>query len=241
MPNKLSQWIIHREALLGIGSHDTLAEICGVARSAIGAIIERDSLAQVGRSVRAYLARGLEITVRDLEALAEGKIDWIADGHRIDAARLTPSALRTDPRAAALAPAPHASPLGQGVPILGRIDADGRVEFLEDWSSEALARLPVRFRGSPDAFALRTTSLADYPRGVTLVFRGAPPGQLPDRQPALITRSDADGESLFCYVEHEGDLSLRLISTAGEAGPLVPLEAIVRAARVIGTHGMGNE
>ena len=222
--------------MLGLSSHDALADVCGVPSSTINAIIERSSLAQVGRSFRAYLARALEITVRDLEALACGKIEWIADDHRVDAARLTPSALRTDPRASAVASAAVPCPAGQGVPVLGRIDYNGRADLLEDFSSETLARLPVRYRGSPDAFAMRTSSLADYPRNATLIFRGLPPGQLPDRQPALITRGDADGESLFCYIEREGDLSLRLISPAGEAGPLVPMEMIVRAARVIGTY-----
>jgi hypothetical protein len=240
MQTKLSAWIIHREQLLEIASHDALADVCGVPRSTIHTIADCNSLTHVGRSVRAYLARALEVTVRDLEALAGGKIDWIADDHRVDAARLTPSALRTDPRVAAIAPAAIQCSSSQGVPVLGRIDCDGRAELLDDVASETLARLPVRYRGSPDAFALRTSSLADYPPDATLIFRGVPPGQLPDGHSALITRGDADGECLFCYIEREGNLSLRLISPAGEAGPLVPMEMIVRAARVIGTYTARN-
>jgi hypothetical protein len=231
----LSNWIAHRQKLLGIDSHQHLAEISVLPISTIASIIERRSLDRVGRSARMYLARALEVSVRDLEALSGGKIDWISDDHRIDAARMTPASLRTDSRVASSIGAAVSCAPSQGVPIVGRIDVNGNAQLLEDWSSENLSRLPIRYRGMPDAFALWATSLPENPPQNAVIFRGVPPGQLPDRQLALITRGDAD-ESLYCYVEREGDLSLRLITPAGEEGPLVPMELIVRAARVIGTH-----
>lgn len=235
--SSLSAWLAHRETLLGLKSHDDLAEAACIPRRSLDAMIERGMHSRIGRSARAYLARALEVTVRDLEDLAAGKIDWISDSRRVDWKRVTPDCLRI---ARAQTPldvtTAVACAIDRGIPIVGRISANGTAEFLHD-PSQDIPRLPLRIAGAPDAFALTVTAaLAGVPAGAAILFKGLPPGELRHGELALVTIADGDERSLFCHVEHDKDLRLRLISPMGEPGPMVPMESIVRAARAIGIH-----
>ena len=239
---RFGQWLAHRAALLGIGSHAQLADAAGLPPEAIEAAAT-GSLGRVGRSARAWLARTLEVTVRDLEALAAGRIDWIADDQRVQFDRYAPAALRITPRPSAVAPVAQPCGGNRGVPVVGRIVAGGRVEFFSEFAAPDGPRLPLHFRSAPDAFALHASvGNGAFPNETSLVFRALPPGELVDDEIALLTRSDANGESQVCHVRKAGPMQLRLLSPGGSScGDMLSTEIIVRAARVIGTHPPVND
>src|SRR5947209_188281 len=90
----LSDWLLHRQQVLGLDSSESLSDASGISAATLDAIVARGTLAGVGRSLRGALARALKVTVRDLEALDEGLVEWIADGRVIDLDSLAPSHMR---------------------------------------------------------------------------------------------------------------------------------------------------
>jgi hypothetical protein len=232
------RWLDHRQALLGFASREALAEASGIAPATMRRIVERGSLQRVSRSARGYLARSLEVSLRDLEELAAGKVAWIADGQRVNWSRWTSDCLRLSrPDRREENNGPMAVPTARGVPIVGRIIPGGAAHLLEESAWGDVPRLPVRYKGAPDAFALRAQGQIDrFAADVTIVFRGLPPGELCAGEASLFTRADGDGETLLCQVEQVRDGQL-YFQRADQTGPSqIPLELIHRAARVIGEH-----
>src|SRR4051794_29366804 len=91
---RLTEWLRHRQDLLGMASAEDLAEAAAISPGTITTILQTGTLRHVGRSARSWLARALKVTVRDLEALASGRIDWIDDSRMVDFDRLAPAPLR---------------------------------------------------------------------------------------------------------------------------------------------------
>lgn len=231
----LEQWIIHRAGLIGLAWPDGVADACGLPPTTLVSIRSTGRLAGVGRSARGYLARALKVSVRQLEALAEGKIAWIDDAHSVDLDRFSPYALLPAKPVPPIAlPCRH----GLGVPILGKILEHGIVESSTAWSPEDGARLPVRYRGAADAFAFElAVETAMYPAGAVLAFRLIAPGELAENELALITLTPSAAECRLHRVRWHSPQSIQLLPDRerGESA-IVSLGDVIRAARLIDAH-----
>lgn len=211
----LRQWLIHRSALLGLNWPEGVAEAAGISPDALRAVGEHQTLSGIARSARGYLARALKVSVRDLESLAAGRVGWIDDARQVDRDRTSPGVAIEIPCALAV-----------GVPIVGRIISDGRVEQ-DDRPPQDQRRLPIRYKGAPDAFALELMQdLGDFRGGTLLIFQPAPPGELREGELALLSRAEMEVRKIDKVV----GLSLRVGSN------VVPLEDVLRAGRVIGVR-----
>ncbi|HZL34697.1 MAG TPA: hypothetical protein VFC78_05255 [Tepidisphaeraceae bacterium] len=232
--NVFSHWLLHRSGLLGIPWPAGVADAAGLPVAALQAMADAGSLAHTSRSARGYLARAMKVSVRELEALADGRTQWIADERILDIDRLSPTCLRPD-LGAALVPTPCA--IHRGMPILGRVAPTGIVEHFDAWTPEDGPRLPVRYPGLPDAFAVELAGdVPPYSAGMCLAFQLVPPGELADQELALLTRSDA-GETQLCRVCREEPMQLRLQGCgASQRDLIVAMADIVRAARILGAH-----
>jgi len=234
-------WLIHRQALLGMEGADALADSAGVSNAVIEKMLGTGSLRGIGRSARSALARSLRITVRELESIASGEIEWINDAQQVDWDRHTPDSMRAvRPASQALSYEARWCKPAHGVPVVGSLVEGGLARFYESNPSDAAERLPVRYSGAPDAFALMATCpIEPYPAGAALVFRGLPPGQLESGQMALICGAEVV-EGMVCQVIERQQQNLKIKSTEN-AEIDVPLETVLRAAVVLAAHLSGAE
>ncbi|MDB5303491.1 MAG: hypothetical protein JWM97_1040 [Phycisphaerales bacterium] len=233
---RMSQWVLHRAKVLGMPTAGALADESGIAIETVHAMLEADSLQHIGRSARAYLARALKVSVRDLESLDAGGAKWIAVTHHVDLDRHAPKTARS--RSAAM-PAAVPCPAGRGVPILGRVMKGGAVEHFDDWTPLDGRRLRVRYAGVPDCFALELkTNAPPHQKGTFLAFQIIAPADLQAGDLALLTRSDASAETRLCRIEQIEASTLRLLPPANTQSTLPPVALcdILRAARIIGAH-----
>jgi len=235
-------WLIHRQALLGMEGADALADSAGVSNAVIEKMLGTGSLRGIGRSARSALARSLRITVRELESIASGEIEWINDAQQVDWDRHTPDSMRAvRPASQALSYEARWCKPAHGVPVVGSLVEGGLARFYESNPSDAAERLPVRYSGAPDAFALMATCpIQPYPVGAALVFRGLPPGQLESGQMALICGAEGIVEGRVCQVVSREDQTLKIKSTL-DAEMDIALETVLRAAVVLAAHLSGAE
>lgn len=235
-------WLIHRQTLLGMEGANALADSAGVSKAIIDKMLGAGSLRGIGRSARSALARSLRITVRDLESIASGQIEWINDAQQVDWDRHTPDSMRavapaSQPR---LYEARWCTP-AHGVPLVGNLVEGGLAQFFETNPSDATERLPVRYSGAPDAFALMATCpIESYPAGAALVFRALPPGQLENGQMALLCGAEGIVDGMVCQVMTREQQTLKIKSTLNKEVD-VPLETVLRAAVVLAAHLSGVE
>jgi len=229
----LDVWIVHRSAVLGLSWPKDVADLCGVEPAALAPLAAGD-LRRVGRSARGYLARALKVSVRDIEALAAGRIAWIDDARRVEADWLRPAMPRPPARGAARPCKPS-----HGIPILGRILGTGRVEHDETWTPEDGRRLAFRYSGVADPFALQLqASLPPHQAGSILVFQTVLPGQLRAGDLSLITCGERETETELGIVYDRAADALwrRTVGVMGGDPKRVQLADILRSARVIGSH-----
>ncbi|HET6250011.1 MAG TPA: hypothetical protein VFE47_20135 [Tepidisphaeraceae bacterium] len=232
--SKLRSWFIHRAAIVNLAWPLGVAEAACIEPNRLDAILADAKLEYIGRSARSYLARAMKISVRDLEALCGGRIDWIPDGRKVDFDRLSP----------VIAPLPatkyeaYICRAGFGIPILGRILETGVVEHFDDWTSEDGPRLSVRYAGLPDAFALElTVGIGSWFAGECLVFMAIVPGEIRGGEITLLCRDSSEGQSELCVVERAAEsLSCTIRPVAGSQLPrMIALADILRAARIVGS------
>ncbi len=222
-------WICHRARVVGLSWPDGVADAAGLPASQLTALGTTGNIATLSRSARGYLARALRISVRELEALADGRLGWIDDARVFHVDRYSGDINRGAASAISY-------PSSSGVPILGRILEDGHVEHNENWTPQEGRRLSVRYRDMPDAFALEL--LCDTPvcpAGGILVFQPVVPGELCDADLAVITCEPMDSETLLCAVSVHAPMTLGLRVATGEQCELLFVQRgnILRAARMI--------
>ncbi|HWE03510.1 MAG TPA: hypothetical protein VG326_13985 [Tepidisphaeraceae bacterium] len=235
LPN-WSDWLSHRAALLSLSWPQGVADASGVSAAMLMMIRETQTLRGLGRSARGYLARSLKVSLRELEALAAGEIDWIADDRVLDIDRVSPHSIRPIDLGRALAVASSAR---QGVPILGRILETGMIEHFEAWATEDGPRIAIRYPGVPDAFALELAGdLRPYVRGECLVFQTVPPGELADGEPALLTADETE----LRIVRRDGmSMHISPVHGAGQASRVIAMADILRAAQIIDRFAAPHE
>ncbi|HEX4796882.1 MAG TPA: hypothetical protein VH370_24030 [Humisphaera sp.] len=216
--------------MLGIVSPEGLADAACLPREAVAGILDSRSLRRAGRSVRGYLARALQVRLRDLEDLIAGRIAWIDDARRYEWDRHAPDFLRPG-RSEELEPVP--CPEKVGVPIVGVIEGSGLARWVEELPADHVERLPIRFPKAPDAFAMRTCEAFDCFDGATaIVFRSLPPGEIADGDLCVMTHG-IDELSSAGRVVGKTDTVLQL--RIGDKVTTVSLDTVLRAARAIGS------
>src|SRR6185437_6552317 len=89
------KWLAHRAGSIGLSWPQGVADAAGVSAALLNSIGDTGNLRNIGRGARGYLARALQISVRELEALADGEIQWIDDGRIVAIDRLSPGIART--------------------------------------------------------------------------------------------------------------------------------------------------
>ena len=139
--SRLIQWLDHRREVVGLENWKDLAELYGVSLQTLSDVQTYHTLNMVNRSERRLLAGALRVSLRKLEQLDGGDIDWIEDTHVFD----------PDVRSRALPWQEHdpaywipreTRPEDRGTPLLGRIKATGQAETDEDWQEEWGRHLP---------------------------------------------------------------------------------------------------
>lgn len=229
----LAHWLKHRARVIGLSWPDGVADAAGIAPATLTRVDRDSALGPIGRGARSYLARTLKVSVRELEAIAAGKIDWIDDARQVDLDRFSPGVPTS--------PVPRAMPLhcarDRGIPRVGRIVAGGIVEPLETHAPEDQPRLALRYRDHPDAYAMRlAVDIPPWRTGVCLVFAPTAPGDLSRDQRALLSGIARDIDTLLCHVDAIADAMVHWRPVA--AGEAImrssPLMDVLRAARIIG-------
>ncbi len=216
-------WLTHRAQMLGLAWPDGIHDLTGLTPRALQSVRQQGTLRPIGRSACACLARALKVSLRELEALAAGKISWITDDRIVDLDRLH------------TAPTPReliamACPLEQGTPVLGRIEDTGRVRHHEDWTADDGPRLAARFRGLCDPFALEWPGNAPPHLGTShLLLQPIRPGELQPGQWAVLTRDPGETVSELWIVEQRGDETLEVTHPIATSKHRFEMTAIVRA------------
>ncbi len=239
-PPPFSSWLTARAQRVGLGSITDVCDASGIAVPTLHAIVAAGSLAGTDRSTRAWLARALKVPLREMEAFAAGRAPCIPDARVVDLDRRGGSKSSDPPTGA---PAPVRAPAGRGVPVVGSVDENGDVDWLSaPSSSERTIRLPIRYPGMPDLFALQTAhALRDLcPRGACLIFLDTVPSQLQHGQIALCTLADGTdtGRTRLGRLTALPNGTAGLIPPAplGTAPIRISTETLVRAARLIACH-----
>ena len=143
--SRLNQWLDHRMEVMGIGSWKDLAEYSGVSETALQDVNIVGSLATLNRSERRWLATGLRVSLRKLEQLDNGDIEWIRDDHVVDAdVRGRPMPWQEDDSAYWVPKEVRSE--DRGTPVVGRIRSNGIADPDENWQEEWGRRLPGAIR-----------------------------------------------------------------------------------------------
>jgi hypothetical protein len=144
--SKLTQWLDHRMEVVGLNRWKDLSEYSGICSQTIRDMNTCGSLLVLSRSDRRSLAAALRISLRKLEQLDAGQLDWIEDKYIYDVGvvgRPTPSQ-ENDP---AYWVPKEAKAEDRGTPLIGNIRASGKAEPDEDWQEEWGRHIPQRWFG----------------------------------------------------------------------------------------------
>ncbi len=152
--SKLTQWLDHRMEVVGIERWKDLAEYSGLSRQAIRDMNTCGSLNVLSRSERRLLAAALRVSLRKLEQLDAGTIDWIEDKHIYDAVTQSRPLPWQESDPACWVPK-ETTPEERGTPLIGSISPCGKAEPDEDWQEEWGRHLPYRYGKGRDIYAWR--------------------------------------------------------------------------------------
>jgi SOS-response transcriptional repressor LexA len=229
-------WLDRRSRLVGIRTQVDLAEASGISGRTINRIYAESKLGECNRSTRIWLARTLKVSLRDLEAIDEGRIKDIPDDRIVE---WDHSAGVAGGVSDARGKRPVAVEEG-GVPVLGRVAAGGMVESVEDFDEELGRRLPISFPGTSRVFALEIDGDSmepEYRRGAFIVVQDWDPARLEDGDDAVVQLDGAgDGKASFkrVFIMPGGKLKLVSLNPAYEPFNVTAAE-VVRVGKVMGT------
>ena len=226
-------WIEHRMELLGIRNQPELAEISGISARTISRLYETGTITEANRSTRLWLARTLKVSVRELEALDHGKIAGIPDDrivewdHRAIGAE-SPDASRVSPVADM-----------DGVPVIGRVAAGGMVESYSDHDGDTSKRLPLKFPGTSNVYALEIdgdSMTPEYRRGEFVILQDVDPATIRDGEDVMVQlNGDSEGKAAFKRAYLNGPNRLKLVSLNTEYPPCdVDRAHVIRVGRLVG-------
>ncbi len=224
--SKLTQWLDHRMEVVGIENRKDLSECSGVSGEALENMNTVGSLTLLSRSERRWLAAALHVSLRQLERLDSGEVDWIRDDHIVDVegrGRPLPKQVN-DP---AYWTPKEVKPEDRGTPLIGRIRSNGTAEADEDWQEEWGRRVPARFGKGFDMYAMEIEGTQQC-----VVFHNIPAWEFREGEAALYVWDGCEAKGWFGRVILL-PLAAIVITTNGTRHQL-DLETIVRIGKVIG-------
>jgi len=212
--------------VVGLDRLKDLAEYANVSLQTLRDLRAYGTLQMLNRSERRLLAAALRVSLRRLEQLDEGEIDWIEDAHVYDAGTPNrPPANREDdptywaPRAM--------EPEDRGTPLIGRVRPSGEAEPDEDWHEEWGRHIPQRFGKGRDVYALELEGV-----GRSIVLRNIPPWEFREGQAAVYCWNGWEGRGWFGRVYLQ-PAKARVVTPDGQRHDLDVLN-VVRIGKLIG-------
>ncbi len=224
--SKLTQWLDHRMEVVGLDRWKDLSEYSGVPDQTIQDMNTCGSLDMLSRSERRLLAATLRVSLRRLEQLDDGQIDWIEDKHVYDMGvqgRPLPSQ-ESDP---AYWIPKEVMPEDRGTPLIGRVRESGKAEPDEDWQEDWGRCIPKRFGKGRDIYALEQDG-----SGQSIVFRNIPVWEFREGMAAVYCWNGWEAQGWFGRV-YLAPSKARVV-TAGGARHDLDLLSVVRIGKVIG-------
>lgn len=224
--SRLIQWLDHRREVMGFEKWKDLAEFSGLSLQSIHDAQAYHTLSVLDRSERRLLAAALRVSLRKLEQLSDGQIDWIEDSYVFDPeipgrplpwqeddpSYWAPKQTRTEDR---------------GTPLLGRIKPSGEAEADEDWQEEWGRRLPARFGKGYDIYALELEG-----GGRAIAFRNIPSWEFRDGTAAVYCWNGWEARGWFGQVRLASPKA-SVVTPDGRRHELEP-ENVVRVGKIIG-------
>jgi hypothetical protein len=184
------------------------------------------SLLVLGRSDRRSLAAALRVSLRKLEQLDAGSIDWIEDKHIYDVGTIGRPTPWQDSDPAYWVPK-ESKPEDRGTPLIGRIRASGKAEPDEDWQQEWGRHIPRRFGKGHDIYGLELEAT-----GQSVVLRNIPFWEFREGMAAVYCWNGWEAEGWFGRVYLQADKA-RVITADGIRHDLDLLN-VVRIGKVVG-------
>jgi hypothetical protein len=223
--SKLTQWLDHRMEVVGLNRWKDLSEYSGVPQEVIRDMNTCGSLLVLSRSDRRSLAAALRVSLRKLEQLDAGQIDWIEDKHVYDVGvvgRPTPSQ-ESDP---AYWVPKEAKPEDRGTPLIGKIRASGKAEPDEDWQEEWGRHIPQRFGKGHDIYGLELDATRQ-----SVVLRNIPLWEFREGVAAVYCWNGCEAEGWFGRVYLQATTA-RVVTADGTRHDL-DLLSVVRIGKVV--------
>jgi len=224
--SKLVQWLDHRREVVGFEKWKDLAEFSGLSLQAIHDAQAYHTLNMLNRSERRLLAGALRVSLRKLEQLNDGAINWIEDTYVFDPETRGRALPCQDDDPAYWMPK-ETRPEDRGTPLLGRIKPSGQAEADEDWQDEWGRRLPARFGRGYDIYALELEGV-----GQSIVFRNIPPWEFREGSAAVYCWNGWEARGLFGRVQLAA-LKAAVVTPDGQRHELDAAN-VVRIGKIIG-------
>lgn len=224
--SRFVQWLDHRREVVGFEKWKDLAEFSSVSLQAIHDAQAYHTLNVLDRSERRSLAASLRVSLRKLEQLSDGQIDWIEDSDVFDP-EIRGRALPWQENDPGYWMPKETRAEDRGTPLLGRINRTGQAETDEDWQEEWGRHLPARFGKGYDIYALEMEGV-----GQSIVFRNIPPWEFREGPAAVYCWNGWEARGLFGRVQLAA-LNAAVVTPDGQRHQLDPAN-IVRIGKIIG-------
>jgi hypothetical protein len=224
--SKLTQWLDHRMEVVGFYTWKDLSQYSGIPRQTIRDINADGALKPLNRSERRLLAAALRVSLRKLEQLDYGQIEWIEDSHVYDVGVQGRPAPWQENDQAYWMPK-EVKPEDRGTPLIGNIRSNGRAEPDEDWLEEWGRCVPRRYGKGNDIYALEVER-----SGQSIVFRNIPPWEFQEGEAAVYCWNGWEAQGWFGRV-YLAPLKTRVVTADGAQHDL-DLQNVVRIGKLVG-------
>lgn len=211
---------------MGLETWKDLAEQSGVSKDTLHNAILARSVLVLERSQRRWLAAALRVSLRKLEQLDSGQIEWIDDDHVVDIDLPSRPRPRQEHDPIYWAPRESIAEDG-GAPLVGHIQANGAAEPDEDWHLEWGRRLPARFGKGRDIYALEIAGSSQ-----SIVFRNIPPWEFREGPAAIYCWNGYETRGVFGRIQLSAFKAV-VVALDGRCHHLDPAN-IVRVGKAIG-------
>jgi hypothetical protein len=224
--SKLTQWLDHRMDVVALYTWKDLSEHSGVPHQTICDLHACGSLDPLSRSERRSLAASLRVSLRRLEHLDDGQIEWIEDNHFYDAGSQSRPLPWQENDPAYWIPK-ETKPEDRGTPIIGSIRSNGQAEPDDDWQEEWGRHIPQRYGKGHDIYALDLDRSSQC-----VVFRNSPPWEFSEGKAVVYCWNGWEAQGWFGQV-YLKPLNARVVTTDGIRHDLDVVN-VVRIGKVVG-------
>jgi hypothetical protein len=185
------------------------------------------SLDVLSRSERRMLAAALRVSLRKLEQLDDGRIDWIEDKHIYDVGVRGRPAPWQENDPTYWVPK-EVKPEDRGTPVIGSIRANGVAEPDEAWQEDSGRHIPQRFGKGRDIYGLELQGV-----GQSIVLRNVPPWEFREGQATVYCWNGWEDQGWFGRVYLQASRA-RVMTIDGKRHDL-DVANVMRIGKVIGS------